>query len=177
MFTVKAIREPYVPLHVFKCLLKMGLSMVPHDEIDSFAETLKVIRTIGYDRGLRGHDFCHIYVNYLFGPPIFRGPAGILLRKKTSAADVRCPERVFVLLTMNHAFQIFLPLNKADDWMLPGNLSFKRFPAVLPQGLSFDDFWYGYDLLHFHDTEVVKGEEHLMRFTAEERIRNVSTNS
>ena len=43
-FSLQLKRDPYTPVAVLKALIRVGLTLLPHDELANFAETLKWVR-------------------------------------------------------------------------------------------------------------------------------------
>ena len=84
----------------------------------------------------------------------------MLCKKKKVHAEGRYPNTVFVLLTMNHIFQIFLPYDHRDNHFYGGEACLLRFPALLPPYQQYEGCSYEYDHALLNGLEVVHEEEH-----------------
>lgn len=106
--TIAFRKEPYIPLNVFKSILKIGLSLLPikyHDEyIDSFnflfknKKELKFIST-GFAYTLNGRKFT-------------KPTAELYKARKINNKKNEYPEMTLLLFFANQVIQIFLPYPK-----------------------------------------------------------------
>lgn len=120
----KLKREPYKPIAVMKAFVKMGLTLMPEEEIGNFKETLRWVREPNHQRKLIEKST----VMYTFQP----GPmpndliVAMILRRKPTAMGI--PFSFLVLSYGNEVYQVMLP-SFAQDAAINGlTQSIYRFP-------------------------------------------------
>ena len=69
--TFKTVRYPYVPIHLLKVLVKIGLSLLDEDEVAEYELARRFILNNEYDALLAGNPMLHLYFYELPGPPSF----------------------------------------------------------------------------------------------------------
>lgn len=145
-------REPYTPVGVMKAFVKMGLTLLPDEEVPNFKHALAWIKDKNHNRKFANR----LPVFYTFQP----GPmpndliAAFILRRKPDVAGL--PYAFFILGYGNEVFQFVLPSEKDKDidnktisfmpFPNPGSLDPQRFPLV------------GRAVISLAATDVVKGE-------------------
>jgi len=110
-------RPAYVPMGVFKCLVKMAIAIMPPEEEERCAHLKEwiLLPTHTYE----SYPYQPLRILYQFAP----GPlpndrvACFLLRRKPESAD-DCLYIQFVLQLTNHVFQIALPMHVEDHKQL-----------------------------------------------------------
>ena len=116
--------EPYTPVAVLKALVKMGLSVLPEEEIPNFRTALSWIRNPNHQVSL----VTKWPVMYAFvpGPRPFPGIKLILFRRKQD--DLRVPYATFVLSYGNEVLQVFLPSPERDHHIYGQQIDLRPFP-------------------------------------------------
>lgn len=169
--TVNAVRKPYVPLYVYKMLLKIGLSIIEESEIHEFKQPLALLLDNSQNEKLKEYPLCHVYMHSLYGRMIFSTPIIYLYKKKQN--DINSPSKTVILCTGNHIYQIFIPLCKKDQWMEGKNISIYPYPllfdkSIYEEGMSYSSYGvlmdsnekkidesqqltFSYREAHFHD--------------------------
>lgn len=103
-------KETYVPIRVYKCLLKMALSMIAGDEVEQYRPAFKYL--IG-DKSLAWFDeFAKIMFHVLPMEHRFDRPFGLLFKKSEASAEL--PMHVFTLYYETYIFALPLPFNELD---------------------------------------------------------------
>lgn len=105
---IQLVKLPYVPLLVYKSVLKYALSCL--DEVEILDYKLAIKYLVSHTLYVRGAPNILVY-NF----PITQGyksPFAVLYKKKTPNEDL-CTH-VFSLHFMNYIYQIIIPLNKND---------------------------------------------------------------
>ena len=117
----------YTPIAVFKAFTKIGLTLLPNGEIDSFSETLSWVRNPDYSSGFVKH--CSIIYTFVPGPM----PSDIiiprLLRRKAQSSDV--PYAFLILGYGNCLVQVWLPCRERDESIWNTTLDIPPFPPVI----------------------------------------------
>jgi hypothetical protein len=142
-FSINATRQPYVPLYVYKMLLKMALSFISEDEVENYIQPLAFLIDNSQNDKFKKFPLCRVYMHTLFGGQFFKTPLMYLYKKKDE--DVNCPSKTFVLFTGNHVYQIFIPLVNSDLWMHGNKVRLFPYPLLFDKskyqnGLSYKSF-------------------------------------
>lgn len=148
----KLKRDPYTPVGVMKAFVKMGLTLLPAEELPNFRHALAWIK----DKNHRRRFANDLPVFYAFQP----GPmpndliAAIVLRLKNGVTGL--PYAFFVLGYGNEVFQFVLPTKK-DKGIDGKRMDLMTFPTPgSPDPLRFP--MTGRAVLNLGGTEVIKGE-------------------
>ncbi|OKS88101.1 HNH endonuclease [Mucilaginibacter polytrichastri] len=107
---IKYTKKPYSPIRVYKALLKMGLSMIPNEEVEQYRPAFKYL----FNPAPNGlfDEFAKIMRHLLPMEHRFIKPAGMLYRKNDPAAKL--PRHVFVLYYETYIYAFPLPFNELD---------------------------------------------------------------
>jgi hypothetical protein len=104
-----AMSYPFIPLYVYKSLVKIALSLLKIEDLENFKDTFDWISDINKQEA---HLIpLTLVMNDEAKPPLLR-PIAILLKKKI---NYNCPEFSFLFSWGFYNFQIFLPLNRNDN--------------------------------------------------------------
>ncbi|MDE0360369.1 MAG: hypothetical protein OXI74_04285 [Rhodospirillaceae bacterium] len=146
-------RDPYTPVAVLKAFVKIGLTLLPEEELPNFRESMAWIRDSDHSKGFV--EASPVLSTFQPGPMPRNLIGAILLRRKALVKDL--PYAFLVLAYGNHVFQVALPSPKQDKAIVGQELRFPAFPA--PDGP--DPVRYGQPRtapLDLCGREVVKGE-------------------
>ena len=146
-------RDTYTPVAVLKAFVKIGLTLLPVEELPSFRESMAWIRDPDHTKGFV--EASPILCTFRPGPMPRDLVGVILLRRKALVTDL--PYAFLVLTYGNHAFQVVLPSPKQDKNIVGKELSLPAFPT--PDGP--DPARYGKPRivpLDLCGREVVRGE-------------------
>ncbi|MBK9799952.1 MAG: hypothetical protein IPP56_09650 [Bacteroidetes bacterium] len=171
-FDIVFRKPPFVPLKVYKALLKIGLSLLP-TEYDSFNKKsfLWLTDRLDYLEFIR----C-AFITTLRGVRFERPSAELAKQRLLSDELIEYPEFVLVLYFANQIIQIFLPFSdKQKESHIPGrNLSLDILPA------------FGYDKLKNGQKVKIRGydlgletsinENHQVSFSYQEAELNIPPN-
>jgi len=156
-------RGDYVPVAVLKALVKMGLTILPDEEMPNFKEALAWIREKDHSQGvIPTHPVAKTFVP---GPLPNNFIVLMVWRRKHDGLQV--PYASFVLTYANEMIQVFLPTTARNGHLARKRLRTYRFPNLAEiKGEQF-----GPTETHTIDlsgTAVVKGDlvEATMRFEA-----------
>lgn len=122
--TFRLHRDPYTPVAVLKAFVKMGLSVIPEEEISNFRAALQWIREPNHQVGLV-QEF-PIFYTFIPGPQPNDKIALMIFRRKEDNMEV--PYAFFVLGYGNEVFQVFLPSPERDQRINGKQLSLPVFP-------------------------------------------------
>ena len=105
---IKSLSMPFVPLHVYKCLFKIAVSMMCSKDFKKFESSLPWLAD---KKMLIEPVIPHIMLKNPSSKPVIK-PIAILLRRKEK---YNCPEFSLIFVWGFIIFQIFLPFNKDDE--------------------------------------------------------------
>ena len=146
-------RDPFTPVAVLKAFVKIGLTLLPPEELPSFREAMAWIRDPDHAKGFV-KEF-PVLCTFRPGPMPSDRIGIILLRRKALVMDV--PYAFLVLAYGNHMFQVILPSPMKDKAVVGKELTLPVFPV--PNGP--DPVRYGKPRatsLDLCGREVVRGE-------------------
>lgn len=106
-------RQPYVPMGVFKCLVKMALALMPAQEAQRCAHLKKWVLETQHTFESFPYAPLNVLHQLISGPLPNDGLSCWLLRRKPAYSE-SCPHMQFVLDLGNHLFQIVLPFPFED---------------------------------------------------------------
>lgn len=135
-FTLKAERPPFVPIAVYKCLVKMALSVMPLKYLPYFWVTFDWILEKEHlkQQGL----VLKIFEQFIPGVKPFNG-VEMYLALKREESEENTPFCVFSICIGNKCYQVYLPFAGPDTIEEEGReMVYKLFPSkyalALPEG-------------------------------------------
>ncbi|WP_341910626.1 HNH endonuclease [Ferrovibrio terrae] len=150
VFTAKLQKQSYRPLGVYKSLLKMGLSIMPHDELENFNEACLWISQpdLQTHRVSDGAGY-YCFLTFTPGPRPYPHPILTLLKRKTETPH---PYMSFILRFGNRTYQIFLPAKKLDKHLEGKDITLVGYPS---QFMHYDlhNLWK-YGKTHFNHIKL-----------------------
>jgi len=155
-------RQPYVPMGVFKCLVKMAIAVMPQEEENRCAHLKKW--TLLPDLTFESYPYKPLNIIYQFVPgplPNDRVSYWLLRRKLEGTED--CSYMQFVLQLSNHVFQIALPMHTEDRTVLEAGGTF--------QTMLWPNTWAGVD----HQMEYGRSGHRLFDMSGTDRVRGETT--
>lgn len=114
--TVKVKRHTYIPLYVYKCLLKIAFGLLNDNALPLYKICEKFLLSHYYDNQVKGHPYLRLFGFYCPGP-LFTSPAPfvIIWKMKESKDGKNIPTRIMVIHFQNYVFQIFIPFGPKDE--------------------------------------------------------------
>lgn len=116
-------RDAYIPVAVLKAFVKIGLTLLPVEELPNFSEALVWIREPDHTKGLV-KEF-PVLRTFQPGPMPDDLIVVMLMRRRPSVMDV--PYAFLVIAYGNDVFQVFLPSPKQDHGISGKKLTFHHF--------------------------------------------------
>lgn len=125
-----SLRLPsYIPEYVYRCLVKICLSLMPEKMLSNYEMTLKWLMNLNQESDMRPGMMFSSYPNNLQLDDI---SVTLFERKETSKMNI--PYSVFCLSYNNYAFQTFLPFSLKEKQ----NVIINGFPFILPTAFDLD---------------------------------------
>ena len=158
----------YVPNHVYKILLKIGLCLLNDEDVKSYSTS------IDYLMDLKNEKFKNfttaLLFKYFIPGPFIEYPAVVLFKRKGN--DIRFPLHTLVLFFTNHIFQIFLPMQNTPKETIPKEITFLNFPVTIDK--SYYDI-YGKYVFNIEDlSSSIKTKNQIItqniKFGSEQKI-------
>jgi hypothetical protein len=125
-------RDPYTPVGVFKCFVKMALALIPEGEISLFVEAIDWIRN--RDHGAIPPSQAMLYETFADGVFPFRAISALVLTRKIPTAEL--PYAMFIIAHANSWFQIAVPCPRRDAHVHGKEITFPLFRPALPTGAA-----------------------------------------
>lgn len=158
-------RPSYIPIHIPKTLIKIGLCMLEPDEVDNYNYARNLIIQSDKDINFNKSNILRILGYFIPGPPKFTKPFAQLYKKKADKSEFLCPTRQLILYYANYCFQIILPFAKQDEWLEGKKIDNPVFPLLIDNS-HFDEFGKYQKLnLDLTSNKKKKGEEHIISFS------------
>ncbi|HDR7656204.1 TPA: hypothetical protein QCX68_001616 [Bacillus wiedmannii] len=110
-FTIKGERSPYIPISVYKCFVKMALSIMPKRYLPYFWETFDWIREENYL--LHDTPTFKIFEQFIPGPKPFVDIEMVLAIRKRESSE-KSPFGIFMICLGNFSYQVYLPFAGPD---------------------------------------------------------------
>ncbi|AMP13289.1 HNH endonuclease [Collimonas pratensis] len=152
-------RPTYTPMGVFKCLVKMALSVMPEAYASECSHLKKWILETSHTFESYPYHPLNVLLQLIPGPMPNRLISCALLRRKNEAS--RTPYMMFVLQFANVLLQIALPMHEHDDALLNGE-TFEILP--FPHLGEMKDF----------ESQFGRSELRVLDMSGVERVRDES---
>jgi hypothetical protein len=118
-------RDPYTPVAVLKALMKIGLTLLPEEEVKNFPHLMAWVRETDHSRPFA--EKCPVMYTFQRGPMPNDLIAAFILRRKPHVTGY--PYIFLVLAYGNEVFQVNLPSRKHDAALNNQTFSIHHFPA------------------------------------------------
>lgn len=149
---LKIKRQTYVPILVYKALVKIALTVVPTDELDNLKETIEWLNI----SEKRIEDFFGQFIMFRFipGPKPFPYIKIVLFKRKED--DIKMPMYQIALSFNNYNFQYIIPCFKKDAHLDGLTVNLRSFPTPFDFGQYPHQIGSG--LINLSSHEPVKNE-------------------
>jgi hypothetical protein len=162
--TAHFTKHSYIPLHVYKALLKMGLSVIDPKHVSLYDHAFEYLQNDKHDKDWRGFAVVYRYaMPYSFS---YLRPNGMIFRKRDPAAPLYT--HVFLLMALNSIYEFILPLYLSDIPMArrPSGLILPWAPPIFGNAYPFDVNTIQSMELDLSSGELLKGEKGAVQFSA-----------
>lgn len=159
-------RPGYIPIHIPKTIIKIGLSLLPDDEVLDYDQARRFIIQKEKDGFFIDNTLLRIFGYFIPGPPKFRKPFVQLYRRKDEVSKL-CPYRQVILYYSNYCFQMTLPFSENDIHLQGKDIQLPIFPLLIDKS-HFEKYGEYQQLnLNLTSNEKKTGEEHRLVFSFE----------
>ena len=163
-------RPPYVPRFVYKCFVKMALSLLPENEVPNFKDALNWIQIENpNDDPIKDTKMFQIIKSFTPGPHPYRWPTAIYFIRKND--NIELPYSLFYLAFSNLAFLTHIYCPSKDSHLQNRSIKVQSFPGLFPEGNEFGKTQY--EIVDLSSNEVISNEKHTLTLSYEraERIK------
>ncbi len=140
----------YIPINVYKCLLKISLCLVDVGELMKYEQSLLFLQSDKFNKKLNNFPLYRMFIYFVPGD-FSPNPAAFLFKRKSNISEKSIPTHTMLLFFRNHMYQIFLPFYKDDLIMHRKTTNYDLFIAPLilnknklPEGTNYT--WNNIDL-------------------------------
>lgn len=135
---IETVVPSYVPLNVYKVFLKIAISLVDEDDLDSFTDTADFLLNKNQKNLKVYKEFFNLIYYFIPGMYMPEEVKIALARKKPEYTNERIPDRVFLMKYHKLNYQLFIPFNKNDDFFFEkdGEINLHLYPLII----DFDYF-------------------------------------
>ncbi len=150
---IKAKRQPYVPIAIYKCLTKMAISIMPEEELMYFREAITWLNMEDHSQAF----FNPIKCLFAFtpGPMPYPGVFTCLLKRKVDTDPV--PYMIYIVAFGNFYFQIFVPCRQHEQRLQAKKISLGYF--LVPFDTNYRYGETDYKILDLSSKELVRDEQ------------------
>ncbi len=157
--TIQYLKRAYIPMEVYKVLLKIAFATLPEDDIADYQPILRMLTTEVHP------DLCRFAHVMRFQLPLDQtaiNPYGILFTKQDSLAH--CPKHCFIFYYANQVYSFPLPFNIQDI----RNGCYMDLKSFFPPPVFFEEVpensRINVDLLPMGSLEKVKDDREAVTF-------------
>ncbi|MBS1522275.1 MAG: hypothetical protein JST50_14840 [Bacteroidetes bacterium] len=157
--TIQYAKRAYIPLEVYKVLLKIAFAVLPTEDVADYAPVLRMLTAEAHPDLCR---FAHIMRFQLPLDQSVTSPYGILFTKRDPLAH--CPRHSFIFYYANQVYSFPLPFSIQDirNGCYTNIKCYFPPPIFFDQPLSFNHV--NVDRLPMGSLEKVKGEREIITF-------------
>lgn len=162
-------RGRYIPRAVFKCLVKMAISIMPDDELSNFTHAIEWINNVDFDNDKA--NMSKLLAVFGFIPSPYQLPIINILFRRKPEYDNTVPYMQYVVMFYNLMFQIPMPLCEHDRTLDGKTITIIKFPLPFIEE-------YGepkYDIIDFTSSEIVTNDSINISFNYSDTILKEST--
>lgn len=118
----------YLPDYIYRCLIKIGLTLIPENTVEKYQETLTWLMNISSDTIFPASMFFSVFP---FSNPSNKIRCVIFTKKEYVKRQI--PETLLILSYQNFSFQTYFPVSILEnkDKLIP-------FPVIIPSSLDLN---------------------------------------
>lgn len=174
---IEGIREPYIPIAVYKCFVKMALSIIPDNELSNVDWALEWVGESSHINSKFNIKPLNIYTAFTPGPSPYGCISTFLFRrKKLYEYKVpylsKVPYLVYVITFGNFLFQINLPRFEKSQGQFTEEQKECCFPSAFNDNYKYGKTIYGYK--DFSSREIIKGDKVQLFMNYQEVYENIN---
>jgi len=112
---ITAIKHSYIPLSVYKAILKVAISLID-DKLEDYSRTIEFLMTNKLDKFIQNNPLIGLHRYFIPGPSL-EFPMSFSFIKNISSQEEKnlVPSRAVVICFQNWVYQIFIPFDSKDE--------------------------------------------------------------
>ena len=165
--TIKTTRAGYVPLHLVKLLWKVGIALLPEQEVADFAWVRQVLLTTAHDQALLGDKRLQVYLQFLPGPPLYPAPHAQLFTRRVNHSQPVF-DKLLVLYYANYVLQVVLPSRLDFPRLWGEQAAVPIFPNIVDRARQAKYGHSVFSILDFSSARKKKKEPHEVTLSFEQ---------
>jgi hypothetical protein len=123
--------NPYVPINVFRSLLKSALSFIDKHDLKYLTKTFKFLNDDAFEIN-ENESFLLTFHQYFIPGSINTSPFIIYFKKRETLKDLEAPSMAFVFYIKNIVIQLFIPFHSDDLFFYDSNMEEDRKLLIIP---------------------------------------------
>lgn len=123
-------RPTYIPEYVYRCLVKIAISIIPESKLGSYQETIEWLR----DKNSVSNIIPKMVYNQ-FPSSIQSRKITVKFFEKMDSSDLNSISSIFFLSYANFSFQTYLPFSNKEH----SGVQLQAFPFIIPSDLDLDE--------------------------------------
>lgn len=172
--TFNTEREPYIPISVYKCLVKIALSLLPASELKYFNQTIKWIRNksnidlVYYDKMI---NYTFLIERFVSSNKFINLRARGYIRRNDKFKGAYF---YFILEFLNMSFQISVPCLDKDI-----NFNINKNPIIIPSSYELEGIKYTNIIVDIQDMRKIykiNSQQLLLSIGYSELEKNIKVN-
>jgi HNH endonuclease len=128
---IKTTKDKFTPSNAYKALLKIALCLVEEEDISNFRNAFKFLTSDDEELNEKMKNSMNVIRIFVPGPSIPQNPIVHLFKRKDNTIEL--PERIMVIHIRNLKYQIPLPFNSNDNYLIGKTLDVPMYPIILKQ--------------------------------------------
>jgi hypothetical protein len=154
--TFESTRASYIPIALYKCLVKMALTIMPDDEIHKFSHALKWINEENHNESSYNINPLPIFFSFAPGIKPLKFTSCLLFKRKKNPENL-VPYMLFVLAYGNFVFQVHVPMSNEDKELIGKESKIVHVPSPIDmeKGANYVDR----QVLEMSSKDLRKGEK------------------
>lgn len=160
--SISYVKNSYVPLRVYKALLKIALSCLPEDQLLNYKLAFKYLLDAEDEKIVTGIQTVFTYQTHMFFG--HRSPMAFLYQKRD--VNEKIPTHTIVIYFANQMYQLFLPFHKDDIRLIynkPG-IEVHICPPFFADWETAQSVKVVHNVFDFRSGEMVRKERQSMHF-------------
>ncbi len=157
-------KNPHTPINVYKCLLKIALSIMPDYELQYYQAVQEFIR------GNKHTEYFRPFAKVFQMTTIFSTTTPFAILFKKNYLDDQVPMHMLYLAYQNISFQICIPFHKQDTKLnYAGIIDLVYTPPLIFSDI-FESEEFHCEMLDLSSTEQLKGQDGFISFKADDSL-------
>lgn len=124
---IPTVRQPYVPLAVYKCFVKMAIAIAPEELLGDLDHFIRWILEKEHNIETVPFQPLIVFEHFTSGGRPYSGISLYLLRRKGD--ELQIPYLQFVCSFGNSTYQLVLPVAEKDDHLENNDIELRMFPT------------------------------------------------